>query len=93
MIVDCDSCEVRGDACGECVISVLLGAPPSVELDSSEQQAIDALASAGMVPRLRLVSEATRPGGDAPKIDTPARNEKSAERSKLGDERRWTQVS
>jgi hypothetical protein len=27
MIVDCDSCEVRGNACGECVIGVLLGVP------------------------------------------------------------------
>ncbi|WP_424185086.1 hypothetical protein ACOBQX_24780 [Actinokineospora sp. G85] len=54
MIVDCDSCQVRGDACGECVISVLLGAPPTVELDAPERRAIDALADAGMVPRLRL---------------------------------------
>lgn len=29
MIVDCDSCEVRGDACGDCVIGVLLGMPGS----------------------------------------------------------------
>ena len=55
MIIDCDSCEVRGDACGDCVVSVLLGAPPTVELDGSEQRAIDALAEAGMVPRLRLI--------------------------------------
>lgn len=27
MIIDCDSCEVRGNACGECVIGVLLGVP------------------------------------------------------------------
>lgn len=27
MIVDCDSCEVRGNACGDCVIGVLLGVP------------------------------------------------------------------
>ena len=27
MIIDCDSCEVRGNACGDCVIGVLLGAP------------------------------------------------------------------
>jgi hypothetical protein len=27
MIIDCDSCEVRGGACGECVIGVLLGVP------------------------------------------------------------------
>ena len=27
MIIDCDSCEVRGNACGECVVGVLLGLP------------------------------------------------------------------
>jgi hypothetical protein len=56
MIVDCDRCAVRGDACADCVITVLLGAPPGgVRLDATEQRAIDALAAAGMVPKLRLV--------------------------------------
>jgi hypothetical protein len=55
MVVDCDSCEVRGKACQDCVISVLLGSPPCVELDSSEQRAIDVLAGAGLVPKLRLI--------------------------------------
>ncbi|PPK64195.1 hypothetical protein V5P93_006106 [Actinokineospora auranticolor] len=55
MIIDCDTCEVRGNACKECVITVLLGAPPTVELDDSERSAIDALAGAGLVPRLRLI--------------------------------------
>lgn len=27
MIIDCDRCEVRGTACGECVVGVLLGVP------------------------------------------------------------------
>lgn len=27
MLIDCDSCEVRGRACGECVVGVLLGVP------------------------------------------------------------------
>ncbi|MGH3694357.1 MAG: hypothetical protein ACRDRX_10315 [Pseudonocardiaceae bacterium] len=56
MIVDCDRCEVRGDACKDCVITVLLGAPPGgVELDGTERWALDTLAEAGMVPRLQLV--------------------------------------
>ena len=55
MLVDCDSCEVRGKACQDCVVSVLLGTPPSNTLDTSEQRAIDALASAGLVPKLRLI--------------------------------------
>ncbi|HEY2762614.1 MAG TPA: hypothetical protein VGJ13_01140 [Pseudonocardiaceae bacterium] len=56
MIVDCDRCEVRGDACGECVITVLLGSPPGgLELDGIDRRALDTLAAAGMVPRLQLV--------------------------------------
>ena len=56
MIVDCDRCAVRGDACQDCVITVLLGAPPEgVELDRTERWALDTLADAGMVPRLQLV--------------------------------------
>jgi hypothetical protein len=54
MIIDCDTCVVRGLACGDCVVSVLLGVPPNVEIDAVEQRAIDALGRAGIVPRLRL---------------------------------------
>jgi hypothetical protein len=53
--VDCDTCAVRGLACEDCVISVLLGPPPNVELDPFERRAIDLLAGAGLVPRLRLI--------------------------------------
>ncbi|WP_214368536.1 hypothetical protein [Pseudonocardia sp. H11422] len=73
MIIDCDSCEVRGDVCGDCVIGVLLGAPatrvpsgeaPSgasiVQLDAREQRALDVLADQGLVPRLRLVASPPR---------------------------------
>ncbi|PXY21714.1 hypothetical protein DI005_14685 [Prauserella sp. PE36] len=60
LVIDCDRCQVRGDACSDCVVSVLLGAPPSVEWDTEEQRAVDALAEAGMVPRLRLVPEGPR---------------------------------
>jgi hypothetical protein len=53
--IDCDSCEVRGLACGDCVVTVLLGAPPEgVELDQGEQVAIGVLAETGLVPPLRL---------------------------------------
>jgi hypothetical protein len=56
LTVDCDRCQVRGDACADCVVSVLLGAPPEIEWDEDECRAIDALVEAGMVPQLRLVS-------------------------------------
>lgn len=59
--VDCDSCIVRGpSACGDCLVTVLLGAPPAgVDIDSDEQVALDVLARAGVVPPLRLVRAVT----------------------------------
>jgi hypothetical protein len=59
MLIDCDRCQVRGLACSDCVVSVLLGEPAhAAELDGAEQQAIDVLAEAGLVPPLRLVVSA-----------------------------------
>jgi len=70
MIIDCDACAVRGPACGDCVVSVLLGGPPvrrdapaqaaadgpvPVELDGAERAALAVLADCGLVPPLRLV--------------------------------------
>lgn len=65
MIIDCDSCAVRGDACGECVVAVLLGAPP--ELQADEQEALGVLADAGLVPPLRLVSPDLTHTGENPR--------------------------
>ena len=64
--VDCASCVARGPACGDCVITVLLGAPPQgVELNHDEQAALSALAQSGLVPPLRLIPGA-RPVQDVP---------------------------
>ncbi len=76
MIIDCDGCAVRGKACGDCVIGVLLGAPgsaddgsgdhrmpsgaPMVQLDAPERRALDVLADQGLVPKLRLVAGPSR---------------------------------
>lgn len=68
MNIDCDSCAAKGPACGDCVVTVLLGAPPEgVELDEAEQRAIEALAESGLIPPLRLVSE-HRPGRRRPHV-------------------------
>jgi hypothetical protein len=72
MVIDCDRCEVRGRACGDCVVGVLLGMPgvpaarepepgrPSgasaLQLDAPERRALDVLADQGLIPRLRLVA-------------------------------------
>ncbi len=54
--VDCDTCIARGPACGDCVITVLLGAPTQgVDLNTDERAALAALAESGLVPPLRLV--------------------------------------
>ncbi|OHV58097.1 hypothetical protein [Pseudofrankia sp. BMG5.36] len=56
MLIDCDSCVARGDACEDCVLSVLLAPPPVVEWDEDERRALALLADAGLLPRLRLVT-------------------------------------
>ena len=66
MLIDCDGCAVRDLACGDCVVTVLLGAPPGgVEVDDSERRALDVLADSGLVPRLQLVPLGL-PGPTAP---------------------------
>lgn len=83
MIVDCDGCAVRGAACSDCVVTVLLGMPGTrqddvpPDLDASERAALGVLAGSGLVPPLRLVpavgTDGTgRPGrGGAPAYDQP----------------------
>ena len=73
MIIDCERCEVRDVACGECVVGVLLGMPgvparqvdgppgaSEVQLDAPERRALEVLADQGLVPRLRLVAGVPR---------------------------------
>ena len=62
MLIDCDTCSVRGDACRDCVVTVILNnpsirndPPQTVELDEEEQLAVAHLAEAGLLPPLRLV--------------------------------------
>lgn len=58
MIIDCESCVMREIACRDCVVSVLIAAPPShldrgSEIGAEESRVIDLLASRGMIPPLR----------------------------------------
>lgn len=56
MHIDCDTCAVRGPACGGCVVTVLLGSTPDgVEWDETERAALGVLADSGLVPPLRMV--------------------------------------
>ena len=67
MLIDCDGCAMRDLACGDCVVTVLLGAPPGgVEVDEGEQRALDVLAESGLVPRLRLIPLGVPQPGEPP---------------------------
>ena len=56
VVIDCDSCSVRGHGCGDCMVTVLLGGPPAgVVLDDDERRAIEVLSTAGLIPPLRMV--------------------------------------
>ncbi len=59
--IDCDTCEVRGLHCHDCVVTVLLGPPPELTIDDDEQRALDVLAAGGLVPPLRLVQPVDSP--------------------------------
>lgn len=51
MRVDCETCEVRGDACDDCVVAVLLGDPRQAVVDrsSKELEAADRAAVAALI--------------------------------------------
>ncbi|MCZ4499604.1 MAG: hypothetical protein JWQ74_2157 [Marmoricola sp.] len=56
VLIDCDTCLVRGLSCHDCVVTVLLGPPPELSFDHDEQQALAVLADSGLVPPLRMVT-------------------------------------
>ena len=59
--IDCDTCVVRGLACHDCVVTVLLGPPPELTMEDDERRALDVLAQGGLVPPLRLVDPVAPP--------------------------------
>ena len=65
MLIDCETCSVRGIACADCVISVLLQTPDvptnAIDLDESERNAVSVLAASSLLPPLRLVRPRTPP--------------------------------
>ena len=54
--IDCNECLVRNIACGDCVVTLLLGPPGGLVIDPDEARALTALADGGLVPPLRLVT-------------------------------------
>ncbi|MPQ97661.1 hypothetical protein GB931_06950 [Modestobacter sp. I12A-02628] len=74
MLIDCDTCTVRGDGCADCVVTVLLGAPPGwrgtdplvVPLRRRAADGLDTLHSRDDAP------ESVNPNSDLAHIDTAA---------------------
>lgn len=56
MLIECASCRVQNLACGDCVVSALLGGDDEAvqDIDEAERAALDVLAAAGLIPPLRL---------------------------------------
>lgn len=66
MNIDCDTCEVKGKACGDCFVSFLTipvrdsvrqeprGRAPR-PMDSDQRRAVDLLVASGLVPPVRHV--------------------------------------
>lgn len=60
MIIDCGQCTMRDIACGDCVVTHLLGtqpvaSAPQLDLVAAEERALRVLHGAGLVPALRMV--------------------------------------
>lgn len=58
MTVECERCEVRGLACGNCAATFLVGEQP--DLGPAEVRALAVLANAGMIPPLRYAPRLAR---------------------------------
>ena len=60
MLIDCDTCLAKDIACDDCVVSVIfregLLDDGRLELDHEEEEALSALADAGLVPHLRMIA-------------------------------------
>ena len=61
MNIDCEQCTAAPLACGDCVVSVLLGLPGSVGSSSAviadeHVAAMAVLAQSGLIPPLRLIT-------------------------------------
>lgn len=59
MIIDCDMCAMQEtEACNDCVVTALFEAG-AFDLDDDEKLALEHLAEAGLVSRLRMVPRAS----------------------------------
>ncbi len=86
MLIDCDTCTVRGEGCADCVVTVLLGAPPGwsdtgptvVPLtrrprpDADAPDAPGPIAARGDVPHVDSAGVADRPVVELDEVEARA---------------------
>jgi hypothetical protein len=76
MTVECDRCEVRGLACGNCAATFIVAADPV--LGPAELRALAVLANAGMIPPLRYAPRLARASlygsGPLPEVESHTLN-------------------
>jgi hypothetical protein len=78
VLIDCDTCTVRGEGCADCVVTVLLGAPPGwqdtgptvVPLTRHPRVGTDRPGAATRRPDAPDAPERVAAGCDAPHIDS-----------------------
>jgi hypothetical protein len=63
MLIDCDTCTARGTGCADCVVTVLLGAPPGWQ---SVDPVVVAMPARTRSPREAWLSAAAPDLGDGP---------------------------
>ncbi|MEV1287883.1 hypothetical protein [Micromonospora sp. NPDC049679] len=62
MLIDCDSCAVRGAACAGCVMTTLIDMPREVaQLAPDEVAAMEVFARAGLEPQLLSPAQQAAP--------------------------------
>ncbi|WP_431976821.1 hypothetical protein [Micromonospora haikouensis] len=76
MLIDCDSCRVRGAGCGGCLVTALLDdEAPGVDLGPGELRAIEVFARAGFDVEV-LPAAGASPAADAatppPRVPRPS---------------------
>ncbi|MET7402784.1 hypothetical protein ABZS66_55825 [Dactylosporangium sp. NPDC005572] len=68
MLVDCDSCSVRGNACSGCVVTLLLDTPPAIhQLAAAEVRAIEVFELAGFEVTVLEPTHVEAGAGDTPR--------------------------
>lgn len=62
LIVECRTCPVRGQACRECIVPVVLAQPHGwLPLDDREHRAVSVLCTAGLIARSEVGAARARP--------------------------------